>query len=565
VVASAWAGAVTTGMLQKAGGAFTLTADANFGASFGLLSLYFCSQASNPASSASTQVVRLASSDTIAWRNNANSADIRLGKNTSDQLSYAGTAFLSSSGVILAAGFPALTGDVTTSSGSLATTVANIQGTTVSGTTGSTNVVFSASPTFTGTVLGASATWSGVTTLGTTSVTTAPLIVKHAITSGNGGAVSISRTTDSADQSFVVWNGSGGTNQGYIGFGANSLNMTIGVANALAATFDTSGNFTAYNNITATNGVFSGNGSSLTTLNASNLSSGTVAAARMPALTGDVTTSAGAVATSLVATTNSTLTTISSLVSVGTITTGTWAGTTISTAHGGTGQTSLNSTVFTTLFETIATTLGDLVYGGASGAPTRLAGQTSNAQAFLGQTESGGTAAAPAWVAATGSGNVVMSASPTFTGTIVAANIAPTGLLDISASGAGQIKFPSSQNASSNANTLDDYSRGTFTPTLSSWTNVGGAPTVTGYYVKVGSIVTIIIYIVPVTSSASVAGTSTITGLPYTATDKGVALTTDNNVTSYGTGLVTGTTIYPPNITATNAGITITATYISGT
>lgn len=47
----------------------------------------------------------------------------------------------------------ALTGDVTaTGPGSVASTVAKIQGTTVSGTTGSGNVVFSASPTFTGTI-----------------------------------------------------------------------------------------------------------------------------------------------------------------------------------------------------------------------------------------------------------------------------------------------------------------------------------------------------------------------------------------------------------------------------
>lgn len=48
----------------------------------------------------------------------------------------------------------------------------------------------------------------------------------------------------------------------------------------------------------------SGNGSNLTALNATQLTSGSVPAARMPALTGDVTTSAGAVATTL-ATVNS--------------------------------------------------------------------------------------------------------------------------------------------------------------------------------------------------------------------------------------------------------------------
>ena len=67
----------------------------------------------------------------------------------------------------------------------------------------------------------------------------------------------------------------------------------------------------------------------------------------------------------------------------------------LATSNGGTGQTSLNSTVFTTLFETTATTLGDLVYGGASGAPTRLAGQTSGNQ-ILYETPNG-SASAPIW------------------------------------------------------------------------------------------------------------------------------------------------------------------------
>lgn len=54
-----------------------------------------------------------------------------------------------------------LSGDVTTA-GTLAATVAKIAGTTVSGTTGTTNVVFSASPTITGTALIAAQTNSGM-------------------------------------------------------------------------------------------------------------------------------------------------------------------------------------------------------------------------------------------------------------------------------------------------------------------------------------------------------------------------------------------------------------------
>jgi hypothetical protein len=40
--------------------------------------------------------LRLASGDTVAWRNNANSADIVLFKNTSDQLFYNGNQVLDS-------------------------------------------------------------------------------------------------------------------------------------------------------------------------------------------------------------------------------------------------------------------------------------------------------------------------------------------------------------------------------------------------------------------------------------------------------------------------------------
>ena len=45
------------------------------------------------------------------------------------------------------------------------------------------------------------------------------------------------------------------------------------------------------------------------------------------------------------------------------------------------------------------TTLGDVIYGGASGTPTRLAGDTSNANRFLRSVSSGGVAAAPSWQA----------------------------------------------------------------------------------------------------------------------------------------------------------------------
>lgn len=91
--ASNWANAVTNGMLQKAGGNFTLTADVNFGPNFGLLSQYFTTRSSNPAAAG---ILRLANNEGIAWRNFANGADKVLKVNASDQLEYAGAVILSS-------------------------------------------------------------------------------------------------------------------------------------------------------------------------------------------------------------------------------------------------------------------------------------------------------------------------------------------------------------------------------------------------------------------------------------------------------------------------------------
>lgn len=64
---------------------------------------------------------------------------------------------------------------------------------------------------------------------------------------------------------------------------------------------------------------------------------------------------------------------------------------------GGTLNVDTPSTAYVTLYETIATTLGDLTYGGASGTPTRLAGDTSNTKKFLTTQSSSAVAAAPSW------------------------------------------------------------------------------------------------------------------------------------------------------------------------
>lgn len=93
--------------------------------------------------------------------------------------------------------------------------------------------------------------------------------------------------------------------------------------------------------------------------------------------------------------------------------------------------------------------------------------------------------------------------------------LAASGL--ISANG-GQIAFPASQSASADANTLDDYEEGTFTPALL----FGGAQvdmttsSAIGRYTKIGNKVLFLIYIV-LTAKGSSTGNATISGLPFTS------------------------------------------------
>jgi hypothetical protein len=82
-----WATAVTQGMLQKAGGAFTLTAEVDFGATYGLKSEYYKSRAFAVATSG---VVRFGNDEYLSWRDAANSTDLALGVNSSDVLEFDG-------------------------------------------------------------------------------------------------------------------------------------------------------------------------------------------------------------------------------------------------------------------------------------------------------------------------------------------------------------------------------------------------------------------------------------------------------------------------------------------
>ena len=83
------------------------------------------------------------------------------------------------------------------------------------------------------------------------------------------------------------------------------------------------------------------------------------------------------------------------------------------------------------------------------------------------------------------------------------------------ATGTG-IAFPATQSASTDANTLDDYEEGTFTPSMSpssgSWTTA----TTTGKYVKIGQVVTLFMSLT-ITTVGTGSGFVAIGNMPFTA------------------------------------------------
>lgn len=149
--------ALSTGVLQKAGGTFTLTADVDFGATYGLKSVYFKSR--NTPSTAG--IVRLGNNESVGWRNAANSANLELKANASNLLEYNGSLI----GILAAALTPSR---ALVSDGSGNVSVSSVTSTqlaylaSATGTTGttSTNLVFSTSPTFITPTLGAASATS---------------------------------------------------------------------------------------------------------------------------------------------------------------------------------------------------------------------------------------------------------------------------------------------------------------------------------------------------------------------------------------------------------------------
>jgi len=122
----------------------------------------------------------------------------------------------------------------------------------------------------------------------------------------------------------------------------------------------------------------------------------------------------------------------------------------------------------------------------------------------------------------------------TNSGTVISASTIGVGGATPSTSGAG-ITFPATQSASSDANTLDDYEEGTWTPTIVGSTTAGTASytVAQGYYTKIGNRVFLQFYIN--WSSGTGAGNLLVGNLPFTTSSSsnsqgGLTITYINNV-----------------------------------
>jgi len=103
-------------------------------------------------------------------------------------------------------------------------------------------------------------------------------------------------------------------------------------------------------------------------------------------------------------------------------------------------------------------------------------------------------------------------------------NYIPTGNVNVTIGGANAnltmnilsangIKFPATQVSSADANTLDDYEEGTWTPTMIGWS--GTYNTQRGYYTKIGNLVQLNGEVVVTASSGSFSDFPCIASLPF--------------------------------------------------
>jgi hypothetical protein len=162
-------------------------------------------------------------------------------------------------------------------------------------------------------------------------------------------------------------------------------------------------------------------------------------------------------------------------------------------------------TIATNQAITVANTGNGITYSSSAGSGLRMYGS-----AGTNQWDVYGNGANIRFSDNTGGGIVVVDTAARIGSTIGVGGTTP------SSSGAG-ITFPATQSASSDANTLDDYEEGTWTPSVTSGTGSITSYTSNGQYIKIGQLVYLHLSFT-ITSAGTAGGIASITNIPFTST-----------------------------------------------
>ena len=212
------------------------------------------------------------------------------------------------------------------------------------------------------------------------------------------------------------------------------------------------------------------------------------------------------------------------------------------------------------------------LYGAAGGSSTGTSntvigyssgsGITSGSKNTIIGTYSG--AAAP--ISATGSNYVVLSDGDA--NIVASTKTAQTFALQGGTLSAGTgIAFPATQSASSDANTLDDYEEGTWTPNQGSGLVVVGAFSSVGNYVKIGRVVTVQGYLSGATSVSVPGGFNILTSnLPFSCnTNQTPAYAGNGAASAFAGTYVNALTIGSIETISATSNIYFFATYYTST
>lgn len=130
------------------------------------------------------------------------------------------------------------------------------------------------------------------------------------------------------------------------------------------------------------------------------------------------------------------------------------------------------------------------------------------------------------------------------------------------------ITFPATQVTSTDVNTLDDYEEGTWTPVANSLTVTSGSVTWTGYYTKIGNIVTVSFRASGTYNITITAGTTYLTGLPFGRTsgtifEWGIFGNASTSTSSGALQMASASIYFTATLSGVTGGISGTITYQS--